>query len=158
MLIVDGTLVPKRDHSVAEQSKNHRYSTNHEVVIDADTRLVVGVGWPVTGNRKDCKAWELSGAKAAVGRTTVIADGGYRGTGLVIPHRRERGQAELPAGKRNTTLPAQSPRPRRARLRPHEELEDLPRLPSEGRRRPPRDARHRPHAQPHPCRIGEQGW
>ncbi|GHF61643.1 hypothetical protein GCM10018787_07410 [Streptomyces thermodiastaticus] len=25
----------------------------------------------------------------------VIADGGYRGTGLVIPHRRERGQTDL---------------------------------------------------------------
>ena len=31
--------------------------------------------------------------------TTVIADGGYRGAGLVIPHRRERGQSELPAWK-----------------------------------------------------------
>ncbi len=31
--------------------------------------------------------------------TTVVADGGYRGTGLVIPHRRERGQSELPAWK-----------------------------------------------------------
>lgn len=40
-----------------------------------------------------------SGAKAAVGRATVIADGGYRGTGLLIPHRRERGQTELPAWK-----------------------------------------------------------
>jgi hypothetical protein len=49
--------------------------------------------------RNDCKARELSGAKAAVGRTTVIADGGYRGAGLVIPHRRKRGQAELPAWK-----------------------------------------------------------
>lgn len=29
----------------------------------------------------------------------MIADGGYRGTGLVIPHRREPGQAELPAWK-----------------------------------------------------------
>ncbi|GHE06524.1 hypothetical protein GCM10010339_47310 [Streptomyces alanosinicus] len=29
----------------------------------------------------------------------MIADGGYRGTGLVIPHRRERGRAELPAWK-----------------------------------------------------------
>lgn len=45
----------------------------------------------------DCKAWEGSGAKSAVGKTTTIADGGYPGTGLVIPHRRERGQAELPA-------------------------------------------------------------
>ena len=29
----------------------------------------------------------------------MIADGGYRGTGLVIPHRRERGQSELPGWK-----------------------------------------------------------
>jgi hypothetical protein len=99
VLIVDGTLVPTRDHQVAEQSKNYRYSTNHQVVIDADTRLVVAVGQPLPGNRNDCKAWTLSGAKDAVGHTTVIADGGYRGTGLVIPHRRERGQAELPAWK-----------------------------------------------------------
>ncbi|WP_179766738.1 transposase [Streptomonospora nanhaiensis] len=94
-----GRMVPTRDHTVADQSKNYRYSTNHQVVIDADTRLVVAVGRPVPGNRNDCKAWELSGAKGAVGRTTVIADGGYRGTGLVVPHRRERGQAELPAWK-----------------------------------------------------------
>ncbi|MGW6924813.1 transposase [Streptomyces sp. NPDC054950] len=99
VLIVDGTLIPTRDHTIAEQSKNYRYSTNHQVVIDADTRRVVVVGRPVAGNRNDCKAWELSGAKDAVGKATVIADGGYRGTGLVIPHRRERGQTELPAWK-----------------------------------------------------------
>ncbi len=29
----------------------------------------------------------------------MIADGGYRGTGLVIAHRREKDQAELPAWK-----------------------------------------------------------
>ncbi|MES4893346.1 transposase [Streptomyces sp. NPDC096012] len=99
VLIVDGTLVPTRDHAVAEQAKNYRYSTNHQVVIDADTRLVVAVGRPLPGNRNDCRAWELSGAKAAVGNATVIADGGYRGTGLVIPHPREPGQAKLPAWK-----------------------------------------------------------
>lgn len=96
---MDGTLVPTRDHQVAEQSKNHRYSTNHQVVIDVDTRLLVAVGRPLPGNRNDCKAWEVSGAKAAVGRTTVIADGGYRSTGLVIPHRREPGQSKLPDRK-----------------------------------------------------------
>ncbi|MET9727492.1 transposase [Streptomyces zaomyceticus] len=99
VLIVDGTLVPTRDHTVAERSKNYRYSTNHQVVIDADTRRVVVVGRPLPGNRNDCKAWALSGAKDAVGRTTVIADGGYRGAGLVIPHRRARGQSELPTWK-----------------------------------------------------------
>lgn len=30
VLIVDGTLVPTRDHSIAEQSKNYRNSTNHQ--------------------------------------------------------------------------------------------------------------------------------
>lgn len=66
VLIVDGTLVPTRDHAIAERSKNYRYSTNHQ---------------------------------AAVGNTVTIADGGYPGTGLVIPHRRERGQSELPDWK-----------------------------------------------------------
>ncbi|MGW2698227.1 transposase [Streptomyces sp. NPDC001296] len=80
------------------QSKNHRCSTNHQVVIDADTRLVVVVGRPLPGNRNDCRAWVESGAKAAVGNTTTIADGGYPGTGLVIPHRRRKGE-ELPAWK-----------------------------------------------------------
>ncbi|MEV0913302.1 transposase [Streptomyces sp. NPDC049967] len=98
VLIVDGTLVPTRDHTIAEQSKNYRYSTNHQVVIDADTRLVVLVGRPLPGNRNDCKAWEDSGAKAVVGKTMTIADGGYQGTGLVMPHRRRKGE-ELPDWK-----------------------------------------------------------
>jgi len=69
------------------------------VGIDADTRLVAMVGQPLSGNRNDCKEWELSAAKAAVGHTTVITDGGYRGTGLIIPHRSEPGLVELPALK-----------------------------------------------------------
>ncbi|GAA0534423.1 hypothetical protein GCM10010390_40250 [Streptomyces mordarskii] len=47
VLIVDGTLVPTRDRSVASSSKNYRYSTNHQVVIDANTRLVVAAGQPL---------------------------------------------------------------------------------------------------------------
>jgi hypothetical protein len=35
VLIVDGTLVHTRDHTIAEQSKNYRYATNHQVVIVA---------------------------------------------------------------------------------------------------------------------------
>ena len=82
VLIVDGTLVPTRDHTLAEQSKNCHYSTNHQVLIDADSRLVVVVGRSLPGNRNDCRAWAESGAKDAVGATMTIADGGYRGTGL----------------------------------------------------------------------------
>ncbi|WP_306324368.1 MULTISPECIES: transposase, partial [unclassified Streptomyces] len=99
VLIVDGTLVPTRGHTIAEQSKNYRYSTNHQVVIDADTRLAVVVGRPLPGNRNDCRAWAESGAKDAVGKTMTIADGGYPGTGRVMPHRRAKGQAELPDWK-----------------------------------------------------------
>jgi hypothetical protein len=79
VLIVDGTLVPTRDHSIAEQSQNYRCSTNHQVVVDADACLVVAVGRPLPGHRNDCKAWAEFGAKAAVGRTAPIADGGYTG-------------------------------------------------------------------------------
>ncbi|MFC8140877.1 transposase [Streptomyces paradoxus] len=98
VLIVDGTLVPTRDHTIAEQSKNYRYSTNRQVVLDADTRRVVVVGRPLPGNRNDCRAWVQSGAKAAAGRTMAVADGGYPGTGLVMPHRRRKGE-ELPDWK-----------------------------------------------------------
>ncbi|GAA2640043.1 hypothetical protein GCM10010307_39890 [Streptomyces vastus] len=92
VLIVDGTLVPTRDHTITEQSKNYRYSTNHQVVIDADTRLVVVVGELLPGNRNDCKAWEESGAQAAVGKTLTMADGGYPGSGLLMPHNRTPGE------------------------------------------------------------------
>jgi hypothetical protein len=64
------------------------------VVIDADTRRVVGR--PLPGNRNDCRAWAESGAKAAVGTATTIADGGCPGIGPAIPHRRRKGE-ELPA-------------------------------------------------------------
>ncbi|MFI6347989.1 transposase [Streptomyces sp. NPDC050560] len=98
VLIADGTLIPTRDHSVAEQSKNYRYPTSHQAVINADTRLAVVVGRPPPGNRNDSRAWEESGTKAAVGTTMTIADGGHPGTGPVRPHRRRTGR-ELPDWK-----------------------------------------------------------
>ncbi|WP_425824723.1 transposase family protein [Streptomyces fractus] len=92
VLIVDGTLVPARDHTVADQSKDYRYSTNHQVVIDAGTRLVVVAGRPLPGNRNDCRAGAESAAKDAVSTAMTIADGGHPGTGLVMPHRRRQGK------------------------------------------------------------------
>ncbi|MGW7342715.1 transposase family protein [Streptomyces sp. NPDC054854] len=153
VLIVDGTLVPTRDHTVAERSKNYRYSTNHHVVIDADTRLVVVVGRPLAGDRNDCKAWEESGAKAAVGQTLMIADGGYPGTGLLIPHRRDRGQAQLLVERGTQQVSQAGPGPRRAHLRPHENLEDPTGLPAQRRGCHPRHAWRGPSAQPRPDRL-----
>ncbi len=100
VLIVDGTPAPTRDRTVAASSKNSCCSTNHQVVVDAGTRLVVAVGEPLPGNRDDCRAWQESGAKTAVGAVpALIADGGYRGTGLTIPHYRRNKDEELPAWK-----------------------------------------------------------
>ncbi|GHD08644.1 hypothetical protein GCM10010313_29160 [Streptomyces violarus] len=59
--IVDGTLVPTRDRSVAASSKNYRYSTNLQIVIDANSRLVVTIGLPLPGSRNDCRAFTKSG-------------------------------------------------------------------------------------------------
>lgn len=52
--ILDGTLVPLRDHRLAAQSKNYRYWATLQVAIDADTRLVIALGTPQPGNRNDC--------------------------------------------------------------------------------------------------------
>jgi hypothetical protein len=98
VLIVDGTLVPTRDRAIAAPSKNYRYSTNHQVVIDADTQLVVAVGKPLPGNRNDCQAFGESGAEYVCRNVDVIGDGGYIATSAIIPHRRRPGE-ELPAWK-----------------------------------------------------------
>lgn len=95
VLIVDGTLVPTRDRTLAASSKNYRYSTNHQVVIDADSRLVVAVGLPLPGNRNDCRAFSESGVDRPCRDVPVLADGGYQGTGALMPHRRRPGQERL---------------------------------------------------------------
>jgi len=59
--IVDGTLIPTRDHRLAAQSKNHRYSTNLHVAIDANTRLLIAPGDPQPGNRNDTIVYRSSG-------------------------------------------------------------------------------------------------
>jgi hypothetical protein len=99
VLIVDGTLVPTRDHAVAASSKNYRYSTNMQVMIDAATRLVVAVGQPQPGNRNDCVAYSASRIDRVAAGAIVLADGGYQGTGELIPHRRRPGQIDLPGWK-----------------------------------------------------------
>jgi hypothetical protein len=101
VLIVDGTLIPTRDHAVAARSKNYRYSTNHQVVIHADAQLVVAVGTPLPGNRNDSKAFGESCIDRATRTATVIADGGYPGTRAVIPHRRKKQDEPLMEWKEN---------------------------------------------------------
>jgi hypothetical protein len=98
--IVDGTLVPTRDHRVAAPSKNYRYSTNVQIAIDAETRLVIATGDPQPGNRNDCTVYRDSGIKDEVGNRPVMTDGGYQGNPEVImPYRKPADGSELPEWK-----------------------------------------------------------
>ncbi|MEV0412389.1 transposase [Streptomyces sp. NPDC050448] len=93
--IVDGTLIPVRDRKVAASSRNYRFSANVQVIIDADTRLVMASARPAPGNKADAHVWRESDRPAAAAGTTVIADGAYLGTGLIVPHRRRAGRPLL---------------------------------------------------------------
>jgi hypothetical protein len=111
VLIVDGTLVPTRDHAVAEQSKNYRYSTNHQVVIDADTRLVVVVGRPLPGDRNDCKAWEESGRRTPSAGPRRSPTAAIRARARDAPPATQgRGTVRVEAGPQG--VPQTGPRPR----------------------------------------------
>jgi hypothetical protein len=81
---VDGTLVPTRDQSMAARSKNYRYSTNLQVVIDPNTRLRVAVGEPLPGNRNDCVACRQSLVDQQCQGAAAMSDGGYQGNLEVI--------------------------------------------------------------------------
>ncbi|WP_435852981.1 transposase family protein [Streptomyces vietnamensis] len=94
--IVDGTLIPVRDRKTGASSRNYRFSANVQVIIDADTKLVIAGARPVPGTTADAKAWRDSGPAAVCEGVTVPADGAYINTGLVVPHHRRPGRDLLP--------------------------------------------------------------
>jgi len=51
--ILDGTLVPVRDHAVAAKSKNDRWSCNAQVLVRRVDLYVIAVGGGGPGNRND---------------------------------------------------------------------------------------------------------
>jgi hypothetical protein len=85
--VVDGTLVPTRDHSVAARAKNYRWSCNAQVLIRRTDLHVVAVAGGGPGNRNDpihYRGTDIERLCQAHGR--VLADGGYRGVPeLVTP-------------------------------------------------------------------------
>ena len=82
---------------MATPSKNYRYSTNVQVAIDAETRLVIATGDPRPGGRNDCTVYRDSGIAEQLADRPVIADGGYQGNPeVVMPYRKPRNGSELP--------------------------------------------------------------
>ena len=78
--VVDGTLVPTRDHSAAAKSKNYRWSCNAQVLARRSDLRILEVTGGGPGNRNDPVHYRGSRVEARCrehGR--VLADGGYRG-------------------------------------------------------------------------------
>ncbi|GHG63816.1 transposase family protein [Streptomyces griseocarneus] len=94
--IVDGTLIPVRDRTVGASSRNYRFSANVQVIIDADTKLVVATARPAPGNKADAHVWRNSGLPAQCQGVMVLGDGAYINTGLIVPHRKRQGRPLLP--------------------------------------------------------------
>ena len=77
--ILDGTLVPVRDHAVAAKSKNDRWSCNAQVLVRRVDLYVIAVGGGGPGNRNDPVHYGGTDVEHLCrdhGR--VLADGGYR--------------------------------------------------------------------------------
>ncbi|MFF9105146.1 transposase family protein [Streptomyces rubrogriseus] len=93
--IVDGTLIPVRDRKVGASSRNYRFSANVQVIVDAETRLVVAAARPVPGTTAEAQAWRNSGLAQHWEGVTVLGDGAYINTGLIVPHRKRPGRPLL---------------------------------------------------------------
>lgn len=88
MWIVDGTLVAVRERQMAASSRNYRFSANVQVIVDADTHLVIAAARPVAGTTADAHAWRASGLAEHCQDVTVLGDDAYLNCGMVTQHRK----------------------------------------------------------------------
>lgn len=83
--IVDGTLIPTRDHSHAAKSKNYRYSCNAQILVRGRDLKVVAITAGGPGNRNDPVHYRGSRVELLCrSHGRVLADGGYRGVPELI--------------------------------------------------------------------------
>ncbi|MFF8589308.1 transposase family protein [Streptomyces althioticus] len=94
--IVDGTLIPVRDRKVGASSRNYRFSANVQVIVDADTRLVIAAARPAPGTTADAHAWRASDLAEHCHDVTVLGDGAYLNCGMVVPRRKRPRRPLLP--------------------------------------------------------------
>ena len=78
--VVDGTLIPTRDHRYAAKAKTYRWSCNAQILVRRDDLSVIATTAGGPGNRNDPVHYRGSAIETLCrehGR--VLADGGYRG-------------------------------------------------------------------------------
>lgn len=85
--VVDGTLIPTRDHRRAAKSKNYRWSCNAQILARRRDLRIIATAAGGPGNRNDPVHYRGSTIQALCQRHgRVLADGGYRGVPeLVTP-------------------------------------------------------------------------
>ena len=90
--VLDGTLIPTRDHRRAARSKNYRWSCNAQVLIRRRDRRALAIGTGGPGNRNNTVHYRGSVIEGlSQQHRHVLADGGYRGVReLVTPRFRGR--------------------------------------------------------------------
>ncbi len=109
--IVDGTLVPGPRPQGRCVLRNYRFSANVQVIVDAETRLVVAAGLSGARQQADAKAWRDSGLAEHCEGVTVLGDGAYINTGLIVPHRKRPGRPLLKGEEGGQRAASQGPRP-----------------------------------------------
>lgn len=72
--IVYGTLIMLRNRSVAASPRNCRLSANMQVIVDADTRLVIAAARVAPGTTADAHAWRASTLSQQCEGATVLGD------------------------------------------------------------------------------------
>lgn len=66
-----------------------------QVIVDAETRLVIAAARLVQGTTADTHAWRASGLGEHCQGVTVLADGAYLHCGMAVPHRKRPGRSLL---------------------------------------------------------------
>ncbi|MBW8705324.1 hypothetical protein MBT84_37560 [Streptomyces sp. MBT84] len=97
--------------NVGASSRNYRFFANVQVIINADPRLVVATARRAPGNMADAHVWRDSGLPQHFEGVTVLGDGAYIYTGLVVTHRERPGRPFLVGEE------ADNPEHRRVRAR-----------------------------------------
>ncbi|HEU0033497.1 MAG TPA: transposase family protein [Kofleriaceae bacterium] len=98
--IVDGTLIPTRDHRAAARSKNYRWSCNAQLLVRHRDLFVVATSAAGPGNRNDPIHYRGSVIEQLCRlHTRVLADGGYPGVReLVTPRFVRTGSSAIAGG------------------------------------------------------------
>ena len=83
--VVDGTLIPTRDHRRAARSKNDRWSCNAQVVVRRRDLRIVAITAGGPGNRNDIVHDRGSNIETFCKQhSRTLADGAYRGVSELI--------------------------------------------------------------------------